>query len=171
MAANGNMQSPQVITIRQTQTCCPGHVFIHSSTPINETIGSSHLPDYTAPHPRRRISSKSHKTNLLSRILCFIWFDNLSFPFTRHNGVKTCELCISASHINTICKSLNEGTVHTEAEQSIAPCRQAATRQHMFPIRPLLSGTYYRTGSKEVTYCLPPTLVRSRETLWRSMVN
>jgi len=27
MTANCNMHSPRVITIRQIQTCCPGHVF------------------------------------------------------------------------------------------------------------------------------------------------
>jgi len=62
MTANVSMQSPKVITIRQTQTCCPGQRF-HSLLYSNKwdirivTKVSTHLPDCTAPHRRRRISS------------------------------------------------------------------------------------------------------------------
>jgi len=79
MTANGNMHSPKVITVRQTHTRCPGHVFIHSSTPINETVGSSQKSLHIYQTGRRHIPDdgylRSHirQTSSLAYYVSFDW--------------------------------------------------------------------------------------------------
>jgi hypothetical protein len=174
MTANGNMHSPKVITIRQTQTCCPGHVFMHSSTPINETVRSSQKSLHIYQTARRHIPddgylrSHTRQTSSLAYCVSFDWIIYIfRLPGTIALNIWTMHFCFAHQHNLQIA----ERRYRSHRSRAINSTMPAGSNEatHV-PYQATAIRNIIVLAVKNWTYFLPPTLAKTRETLWRSMV-